>query len=649
MSKIFKIFVLALLPILVFAKNDDYDQVVATIKSEFVKVIDEYKAGNVEQAVATVQNAYFGYFEDIEAGIRINFSQKKAYAMEKQFGEIRKAIKAGEAPEKVQERIDNLNKEIDEILPKISSGHRLVGEYSNDPNAAVAEQNFDVSKFAPEWKAVFEKISQNLKDAADSYDADKNEDAKKALNTAKFENYRNTKLEIAVRQHIENGKSLDADIQRKIGEAISGTTNAITKEDFKAKTAEINKLIYEAISKLPADAAKIAVVDMSAVADAAQDDETQADYAPVVDNINQKVVAALALYKSGDAKKAMGDVQDIYFDEFEASGMENTVGAIDVNLKTNIESSFSSIVALMKSGADEARVKEATDKLATQLASALELTGGKQSPWFLFLSALTIILREGFEALIIVAAVVAYLVKTGNAAKMGKVVYSSVGVAIVLSFVMAWVMNLIFGAAAGQKRELMEGITMLVAVGLLFYVGFWLLSNAGAKKWNSYIQGHVNEALSTNSVAALWWTVFLAVFREGAETVLFYQAIIFGAKGAGDYSMITGGFITGVVVLLVVYFIFKIFALKIPIKPFFIFTSAIIFYMSVVFVGKGVMELVEGKIFIPTIINGLDFPEWAGNWLGLKPYYESLVPQILMVLALIVGIIIMKSKQKSQS
>ncbi|MFC2587972.1 MAG: FTR1 family iron permease, partial [Campylobacter sp.] len=174
MSKIFKIFVLALLPILVFAKNDDYDQVVATIKSEFVKVIDEYKAGNVEQAVATVQNAYFGYFEDIEAGIRINFSQKKAYAMEKQFGEIRKAIKAGEAPEKVQERIDNLNKEIDEILPKISSGHRLVGEYSTDPSAALAEQNFDVSKFAPEWKVVFEKISQNLKDAADSYDADKN-------------------------------------------------------------------------------------------------------------------------------------------------------------------------------------------------------------------------------------------------------------------------------------------------------------------------------------------------------------------------------------------------------------------------------------------------------------------------------------------
>ena len=87
------------------------------------------------------------------------------------------------------------------------------------------------------------------------------------------------------------------------------------------------------------------------------------------------------------------------------------------------------------------------------------------------------------------------------------------------------------------------------------------------------------------------------------------------------------------------------FAIKIPIKPFFIFTSAIIFYMSIVFVGKGVGELVEGKIFIPTIIKGLNFPDWMRDWLGLMPYYESLIPQIIMVLALIIGIVIMKSKQ----
>ena len=228
---------------------------------------------------------------------------------------------------------------------------------------------------------------------------------------------------------------------------------------------------------------------------------------------------------------------------------------------------------------------------------------------------------------------------------MGKVVYSSVGVAVILSFVMAWLMNVIFGEAAGQKRELMEGITMLVAVGLLFYVGFWLLSNAGAKKWNDYIKSHVSDSISSGSTTTLWWTVFLAVFREGAETVLFYQALIFGAKDSAGYSMIAAGFVVGLIVLLIVYFLFKIFAVKIPIKPFFIFTSAIIFYMSIVFVGKGVGELVEGKIFIPTIIKGLSFPDWTRDWLGLQPYYESLVPQIIMVLALVIGIVIMKSKQ----
>jgi iron permease, FTR1 family len=643
MNKFLKFMLIMLLPIWLVAKNDDYEQVAAQIKESLQKVITEYRAGNVEQAVSDTQNAYFGLFEDVEAGIRINLGQKKAYSMEKQFGEIRKAIKAGEAPDDVQKRIDQINSEIAEVLPVILKGHRLVGEYSDSP-AQAAATDYDTSKFIPEWKVAFTNLSADIDKAIASYESDKQDDAKSAIQDAKFTDYRNTQLEIAIRQYIENGKSIDADIQRKMGEAISGITNGISKDDFKTKLDEIKKLAYEAISKLPADTAKLAKVDMSDV-EAASEEDSGADYAKVVQNINDKIQAAITLYKNGDAKKAMGDIQDIYFDEFEGSGMENKVGAIDVNLKTAIEATFGNLVALMKSGADEKTLEESASKMSSQLAAALEKTSGSSSPWTLFIWALTIILREGFEALIIVAAVVAYLVKTGNAKAMGKVVYSSVGVAVILSFVMAWIMNIIFGEAAGQKRELMEGITMLVAVGLLFYVGFWLLSNAGAKKWNDYIKSHVSESISSGSSTALWWTVFLAVFREGAETVLFYQALIFGAKDSAGYSMIAAGFVIGLVVLLIVYFLFKIFAVKIPIKPFFIFTSAIIFYMSIVFVGKGVGELVEGKIFIPTIIKGLSFPDWMRDWLGLQPYYESLVPQIIMVLALVIGIVIMKSKQ----
>ncbi|ORI09679.1 FTR1 family iron permease [Campylobacter concisus] len=643
MNKFLKFMLIMLLPIWLIAKNEDYEQVAAQIKESLQKVITEYRAGNVEQAVSDTQNAYFGLFEDVEAGIRINLGQKKAYSMEKQFGEIRKAIKAGEAPDDVQKRIDQINSEIAEVLPVILKGHRLVGEYSDSP-AQAATTDYDTSKFIPEWKVAFTNLSADIDKAIASYESDKQDDAKSAIQDAKFTDYRNTQLEIAIRQHIENGKSIDADIQRKMGEAISGITNGISKDDFKTKLDEIKKLAYEAISKLPADTAKLAKVDMSDV-EAASEEDSGVDYTKVVQNINDKIQAAITLYKNGDVKKAMGDIQDIYFDEFEGSGMENKVGAIDVNLKTAIEATFGNLVALMKSGADEKTLQESASKMSSQLATALEKTSSSSSPWSLFVWALTIILREGFEALIIVAAVVAYLVKTGNAKAMGKVVYSSVGVAVILSFVMAWLMNVIFGEAAGQKRELMEGITMLVAVGLLFYVGFWLLSNAGAKKWNDYIKSHVSDSISSGSTTTLWWTVFLAVFREGAETVLFYQALIFGAKDSAGYSMIAAGFVIGLVVLLIVYFLFKIFAVKIPIKPFFIFTSAIIFYMSIVFVGKGVGELVEGKIFIPTIINGLSFPDWMRDWLGLQPYYESLVPQIIMVLALVIGIVIMKSKQ----
>nr|WP_314542503.1 FTR1 family protein [uncultured Campylobacter sp.] len=643
MNKFLKFMLIMLLPIWLIAKNEDYEQVAAQIKESLQKVITEYRAGNVEQAVSDTQNAYFGLFEDVEAGIRINLGQKKAYSMEKQFGEIRKAIKAGEAPDDVQKRIDQINSEIAEVLPVILKGHRLVGEYSDSP-AQAATTDYDTSKFIPEWKVAFTNLSADIDKAITSYESDKQDDAKSAIQDAKFTDYRNTQLEIAIRQHIENGKSIDADIQRKMGEAISGITNGISKDDFKTKLDEIKKLAYDAISKLPADTAKLAKVDMSDV-EAASEEDSGVDYTKVVQNINDKIQAAITLYKNGDVKKAMGDIQDIYFDEFEGSGMENKVGAIDVNLKTAIEATFGNLVALMKSGADEKTLQESASKMSSQLAAALEKTSSSSSPWSLFVWALTIILREGFEALIIVAAVVAYLVKTGNAKAMGKVVYSSVGVAVILSFVMAWLMNVIFGEAAGQKRELMEGITMLVAVGLLFYVGFWLLSNAGAKKWNDYIKSHVSDSISSGSTTTLWWTVFLAVFREGAETVLFYQALIFGAKDSAGYSMIAAGFVIGLVVLLIVYFLFKIFAVKIPIKPFFIFTSAIIFYMSIVFVGKGVGELVEGKIFIPTIINGLSFPDWMRDWLGLQPYYESLVPQIIMVLALVIGIVIMKSKQ----
>jgi high-affinity iron transporter len=101
--------------------------------------------------------------------------------------------------------------------------------------------------------------------------------------------------------------------------------------------------------------------------------------------------------------------------------------------------------------------------------------------------------------------------------------------------------------------------------------------------------------------------------------------------------------VIGLILLVILFFLLKAGAVRIPIKPFFIVTSAIIFYMSVVFAGKGIMELVEGKIIEPTIINGLP----TITWLGVYPYVESLLPQIVLIAGIIIGTVLVRKKAQT--
>ena len=621
----------------------DYANEAKEIENKFKEVITLYKDGKNAEARQLTQQAYFGHFENLEAGIRINLGQKKSYAMEKQFGDIRKAIKNEKPIDEIQAMIDKLNAQIAEILPVIESGHKLVAERSDDGGVSAAKiepknenlNQTNLTQNANPWVNIYNQISNELKNAKEAYEKNDGEAMKEALNRAKFDLYRNKQLEIAVRRY--DSAKMDQMIQQVMGAVISKNTQMSQTQVVQA-LKDIDDLLNTSIAKLPSESYALAP---KAIMQEMQEEEIaeQADFSVVVENIRKKMAEALKLYENGDINSAVSDAGDIYFDEYEASGMEALVGAKNSQLKVDTEASFSKIVALMQNKADKSEIIAVSNRLFEQLEQSLDLTK-KSSNWDLFLYAFIIILREGFEALIIVTAVIAYLIKTGNSKHLG-IVYSSLAVAVILSLVTAYAVNLIFGSQmAAQSREILEGVVMLIAVFLLFYVGFWLLSNAGAKKWSSYIQGQVSQSLSSGDSKTLWWTVFLAVYREGAETVLFYMALIFDAKSSSALSMVALGFAVGLVALAVVYFVIKFFSLKIAIKPFFLITSAIIFYMSIVFVGKGVMELVEGKLFVPHIIE--NFP--TISWLGIYPYLESLIPQILLISALIIGIFIMRKK-----
>ena len=218
--KFFKFAVLALIfPLAMLFADTDYRAEAATIKEKFAQAIKLYVDGNNSEARKITQEAYFGHFENLEAGIRINLSQKKSYDMEKQFGDIRKAIKAEKPLNEIQAMIDNLNREIDEVLPAIESGHRLVAEYQDGGDGSTSTPasggNSAASGTTSPWMSVYTEFKTELDNAKAAFDKKDTAALKAALNRAKFDIYRNERLEEAVRKYVSS--QTDQSIQQIIG------------------------------------------------------------------------------------------------------------------------------------------------------------------------------------------------------------------------------------------------------------------------------------------------------------------------------------------------------------------------------------------------------------------------------------------------
>ena len=257
-----------------------------------------------------------------------------------------------------------------------------------------------------------------------------------------------------------------------------------------------------------------------------------------------------------------------------------------------------------------------------------------------FGACFVIILREGLEAILVVGAIIAYLVKSGNRSKLKHVYFGCVA-AIAASFLCAWLLSL-WKLANTANQEVIEGVTALIAVVVLFYVSNWMVSKAEADTWNKYIDGQIKTSAETGSVFTLAFTAFLAVFREGAEVILFYQQYLSDPTETG---YVWGGFGAGCVVLVVVFIAIRFFSVKLPIRPFFLGTSILMFIMSVSFLGAGIKELIEGDVIDMTS------PEWLQaiipyndvlQVLGIYPVYETLIPQLILILITFLIFVMMK-------
>lgn len=360
----------------------------------------------------------------------------------------------------------------------------------------------------------------------------------------------------------------------------------------------------------------------------------------VVDEMQAIIDEAYDIYLTGDIKAAKDKVDVAYYGYYEKLGFEKTVMAyISGNRAATVEYQFSYAKKAMTAGSPNDEVRASLDELVRLLREdANQLDGKKESAAGVFLASLLIITREGFEAIIIVGAIIAYLVKTGNKDKTRSVYWGSI-VALAASVVMAFILNSLT-AASGANQEIIEGITMLIAVVVLFYVSNWMVSKAEAAQWTRYIEDKVQSSITTGSVFSLAFAAFLAVFREGAETILFYQALLAGTQTY--FNMIWLGLAVGCAALVIIYLLIRFLSIKLPLKPFFLGTSILLFAMSISFVGAGIKELQEGNLVGVTPVSGIS----SVDILGIYPTLETLIPQAVLLALAIVTFVIQISKWK---
>ena len=360
--------------------------------------------------------------------------------------------------------------------------------------------------------------------------------------------------------------------------------------------------------------------------------------------IEATVREAVEIYKTGDGRAAKEKVNDAYYGIYEKEGLESTL-RVSVSSKAVglTEYQFYKVKKAMLAGDPLEKVEQEAETLIQMVyenVDALQNAHGVGGGWASFLPAFLILIREGLEAILVLVAIIAYLKKSGNE-KFLDTVYNAMIAAIIASFATAYLFSTIIeSTTAGAGREILEGATALFAVVVLIGTSAWLGGKADAKVWKQYIQGMVDKSMTSGKAKALALAAFLAVYREGAEVILFYQALF--NNSSSDVEMIWAGFVAGCVVVAILFFVLQTGVLKIPLKPFFLFTSVLMYLLAVTFAGGGIRELQEGGVFGQT---PLEFVPTI-DVLGIYPTVETFGVQVALII-LGAGAILYRKRQSA--
>lgn len=364
----------------------------------------------------------------------------------------------------------------------------------------------------------------------------------------------------------------------------------------------------------------------------AMGDTTESEQSEVrneVDFIRASMQEMLILYENGDYDSAYVTARTAYLDSYEY--IEIPLRPIAPDFTLEVEYLFSELRSAIKEQAPIEEIREIAIQIERNLDESERLVSGtgQVAPLIAFSASFAIIFREGLEAVLILGAIMTYLEASRNARFKPYVHYgviAAIGATAVTWFVASYVIEI-----SGASRELIEAIAALSATAVLFYVSFWILNKIEHKKWMEFIKAKMWQATATGSVTVFMMLSFFTVYREGFETVLFYQAMFGFAKYMELYVGL--GFVLGLGALIVVYLGMKAMGKRLPLRVLFGLTMGIGAYLSIAFLGNAIRELQVLDIVPYTSMMGtiprLDIN--MATMTGIYPTLETVVAQIVLL------------------
>ena len=366
-----------------------------------------------------------------------------------------------------------------------------------------------------------------------------------------------------------------------------------------------------------------------------------------IDSLRIKLVELLQKYKEGENDEAFMAARSAYLDSYER--IEVPLRPINPDYTLDMEIKFAELRNLIQQHQPYPRVEAKVVEIRSGLDESERLvTGtGTLAPSLAFSTSFSIIFREGLESALIIGAILTYLEASRNS-HYKKHVYLGIVIAIIAT-VITWFFAQFVIDITGASKELIEAIAGILAVAVLFWVSFWILNKVETKKWIEFVKAKVWQATTTGSVMVFAMLSFFTVYREGFETVLFYQAMFSFAKNMETFVFL--GLVLGLAVIISVVFIIRRLGKKLPLRVLFGLTMAIGAYMSIAFIGNAIREFQEIGYISTTHLFGI-IPRLEINlatMTGIHPTLETTIAQILLLSVYLVGclyILIMQPRRK---